>query len=302
MLCHSMAFPPSYSSSDGPGGPVDRAVGLHSPLLSGADDRRSRPQLLDMKVDTDTDRVLAELRKLREGAGLTTDRLERSGAVMSSLGASDPTIARERLVTTITELGDTARTRALRVDLGLDLAALLERDPVSREREWLGDRRNAYAEVIGRDVKTLARWSDRAVAELRGHLLDDTFLGHLYVVAAVEHDRIVGASLIQEPPAATKDGITERSSLDLENPSSEPSMPCLIYGYPRDWRPASLTLAVAFRTEPLPELVWGTYTNNIMKLPFGEKRYPLQLKEGTATCKFLNPRTDQLYAVWWISH
>jgi hypothetical protein len=50
MLCHSMAFPPSYSSSDGPGGPVDRAVGssLATALSAGlVESRWVSGQLLD---------------------------------------------------------------------------------------------------------------------------------------------------------------------------------------------------------------------------------------------------------------
>jgi hypothetical protein len=76
-------------------------------------------------------------------------------------------------------------------------------------------------------------------------------------------------------------------------------MPCLIYAYPRDWRPASLTFAVVFRTGPYPTHVWGTYTDNMLTLPFGEKRYPLELNGDTATCKFVKPRTDLVYGVWW---
>src|SRR4051794_11582904 len=103
-------------------------------------------------MDTD-DPVLRQLRKLREGSGLTVDRLSRSGAVMSALGTSDPDEARQRLLAAISELGDTDRARALKVDLAIDLDQLIEREPVSREREWLGDRRSAYADVVKRDVK-----------------------------------------------------------------------------------------------------------------------------------------------------
>lgn len=251
-------------------------------------------------MDNTDDPVLQQLRKLREGAGLTADRLRRSGAVMSALGTADPEVAVQRLTAAIAALEDTARSRALKIDLGYDFASLVGRPAQGRELEWLGDRRTTYANVIGRDVKTLARWSDRAVAELRGHLLADMFNGHLYVVAAVSGHRILTTSLIQEPLEATKDGITERSSLDMENPSAEPSMPCLIYGYPRDWRPASLTLAAVFRNEPYPAQVWGTYADNILKLPHGEPRYLLTLNGNTATCKFMNPRTDQLYGIWWV--
>lgn len=46
-----------------------------------------------------------------------------------------------------------------------------------RTRPGIDERRSAYADLLGRDVKTLARWSERAAAELRGHLLADTFTG-----------------------------------------------------------------------------------------------------------------------------
>src|SRR5581483_9470826 len=100
----------------------------------------STPQNVDMAKDTPPDLVLQQLRKLREGTGLTSAKLERSGAVMSALGTADPKVAMERLQHAIEELGDSDRVRALKVDFGLDIEALLEREPATREREWLGDR------------------------------------------------------------------------------------------------------------------------------------------------------------------
>lgn len=119
-------------------------------------------------MDNAADPVLQQLRKLREGAGLTTARLERSGALMSALGTADPEVAVQRLTEVIAALDDTERVRAVKVDLGLDFEALVGRVAVSREREWLGERRSAYAETIGRDVKTLARWSDRLLLSYAG--------------------------------------------------------------------------------------------------------------------------------------
>jgi hypothetical protein len=60
-------------------------------------------------------------------------------------------------------------------------------------------------------------------------------------------------------------------------------------------------MAVVFRTEPYPVQVWATYTDNILKLSHGEKRFPLLLDGNTAKCKFVNPRTDQLYGIWWVA-
>jgi len=253
-----------------------------------------------MDTTAPEDSVLTQLRKLREGVGLTPARLEQTGSVMSALGTSDPQEGYERLCDALGKLDDSERLRALRLDYGLDLAALLGREPVSREREWLGERRSGYAVVLKRDVKTLSRWSDKAVAELQAALLNDTFTGDLYVVANVRGDRILGTSLIQQPLEATKDGITERSSMEIKNSSTEPSMPCLIYAFPRDWEPATLTLAVAFHAEPYPTYVWGTYSDNILKLPHGAQRYPIVLSNGVANCTFKKPRRELIYGVWWI--
>jgi len=75
-------------------------------------------------------------------------------------------------------------------------------------------------------------------------------------------------------------------------------MPCLIYGYPSDWKPVSLTLFVVFRTRPYPTYVWDNYTDNILKLPHGEKRYPLRLN-GDAVTQVCEAEDGQVYGVWW---
>ncbi len=76
-------------------------------------------------------------------------------------------------------------------------------------------------------------------------------------------------------------------------------MPCLIYGYPRDWKPVSLTLVVVFRTRPYPTYVWDNYTDNILKLPHGEKRYPLRLNGDGRDVQVCEAEDGQVYGVWW---
>lgn len=249
----------------------------------------------------DNDLVLSQLRKLREGPGLSVDRLAASGSLMSALATSDPLEGLERLLGFLEELDDGERTRALKVDFGLDLERLLGRAPMARERDWLGDRRAGFAEVVGRDVKTVARWSDRAVAELRGKLLADTFRGHLYVVATVRGERIVGCSLVQQDEEEGESRAIERRSVDYQNPAEGPSLPCLVYGYPRDWRPKTLTLAVAFVDMLMPSEVWAVMADSFFGICFGEDRHALTPVDGVASCKFVNPRRNQLYGVWWRS-
>lgn len=244
------------------------------------------------------DPVLAQLRKLREGVGLTSGRLAACGAVMSALGTSDGKEAYDRLLAAIARLGDSDRARALRVDYSIDLPQLLEREPTRREVELLGERRNGYGTVIGRDGKTLGRWSDKAVADLCSQLLDDTFRGELFVVAAVRADRILGCTLIQQESGQEQP--VKRSSIEIDNPAPGASLPCLVYGFPRDWRPRSLTLVAAFQGDSRPSAVTALVADSFFALAFAEERHELTIDEsGTAVCTFKGPRRDQLYALWW---
>ncbi len=249
----------------------------------------------------DTDEVTTQLRKLREGAGLTPARLATFGAVMSALGTSDATEATRRLLAALQELDATPEVEALHVDYGLDLNVHLTRPPSTREVRWLGQRREGYAQVIGRDVKTLARWSDRAVKELRPLLIDDTFTGKLYVVAAVDDGRIAGISVVEERWSAggVDSGVTRRESTDLENPSDQPSIPALIYAMPRDWQPSSLHMAVVFRGQR-PDHVWAATSETLITVPFGAERHMLTIDEnGTAACRFVRPSRRVVYVVGW---
>lgn len=249
-------------------------------------------------MDTD-DPVLPQLKKLREGRGLTPERLKASGAVMSSLATSDPVEALQSLKQMLAEMGDSEQTRSLQVDFGLNLPDLLSVEPSSRDRTYLGSRRASYADLIGRDVKTLARWSDKALADFRGKLLADTFTGHLYVVATVQNDRILGCTLTREDLSDEAVPITERTSLEHQNPQDSPSLPCLVYAFPRDWKPATLTLAASFTKPVSATEAWGIAAESFFDLCFGHERYPLKMDDDTVTVKFVRPRRDRLYALWW---
>jgi hypothetical protein len=216
---------------------------------------------------------------------------------MSALGTSDPEEAHGRLLTALGKLGDGERVRALKVDFGLELSALLEREPAPRECEWLGDRRSGYAEVIGRDVKTLSRWSDRTITELRTLLLNDTFTGHVYVLAEVRGERVLGCTLVQEEPDQTD--VIRRTSLNIENTSEGPSLPCLIYAYPRDWRPRTLTFGVTFLEQQIPHEAWAIVGESFFEVVFGKERYPLKFDGSRVTCRIENPRRDRVYGVGW---
>jgi hypothetical protein len=245
------------------------------------------------------DPVAAELRKLREGRGLTLDRLTNAGDVLSALGTSNPGEGLERLRTALFSMGESQHAIALQVDFGIGLETRYGRHPHSRELEWLGDRREGYGATIKRDSKTLARWSNKAIIELRNLMLADSFSGHLYVVCTVRGNRISDVSLVQEPLEHT-DGVVRRESINIPNSSKDSSIPALIYGFPRDWRPTTLTLSVDFGFEHRPAQVWGTLGANFFEIIFGATRYELKISsDNVATCRFERPRRDRLYAISW---
>jgi hypothetical protein len=256
-------------------------------------DRPTTPQ----KVDTKEDTVLRELKKLRERRGLTIGKMSASPSLLSALATSDPAEAVDRLVQMLNQLEDTEKATALRVDLGIHLAEVFDRSPRDQEESQLGERRQAYASLVGRDIKTIERWSNASLKELRQLLLNDTFTGHLFVAAAVQGEHIVGCTLIRQDSVDSP--ITERTSLDYRNPSAEPSLPCLIYAFPRDWHPGRLTLIVTFDDPSRPGEVWGGMAGSFFDLVYGTDRHELNVRDGVATCTFVNPRRDQLYAIWW---
>lgn len=252
------------------------------------------PQKVDILLDTDP--VLTELKKLREGRGLSADRLRDSPAVLSSLATSDPAKAYEALQLILSRMGDSERV-ALKVDFGLHLEELLQRAPTGREEDWLGDRRSGYADLIQRDVKTLARRSDRTLRELRGHLLTDHFDGHLVIAAGVKNKRLVGVEVMRYEKA--DEGFSEGRNLGYTNPEPGPSLPLVLYGFPRDWRPTSIRFILTFLGEEPPAHVWALVADSVLDVGFGHERTELDVTDGMARCRIENPSRNQLYGIWW---
>ncbi|MEA3078195.1 MAG: hypothetical protein QOF60_3103 [Actinomycetota bacterium] len=245
----------------------------------------------------DTDRALSELKKLREGRGLNPDRLADSPAVLSALATSDPGEAYQALCLLLNRMGDGDRIRALKVDFGLELPELLQRAPTSRERDWLGERRAGLATVIGRDVKTLARWSDRTLGELRSQLLTDQFDGQLVITAGVKNKRVAGVEVMRYEKE--DEHLSSGQNIGYTNPEAGPSLPLVLYGFPRDWRPKSIRFVMAFMDEELPTHVWALVADSVLDVGFGHERTELDITDGIARCRIENPRRDQLYGVWW---
>lgn len=245
----------------------------------------------------DTDQALVDLKKLREGRGLSADRLADCPALLSALGTSDPGEAYQALCLILNRLGDSERVLALKVDFGLELSDLLQRAPSSREQDWLGERRSGFASLIGRDVKTLARWSDRTLTELRGQLITDQFDGQIVVAAGVKNRRVVGVEVMRYEKE--DEHLSSGRNIGYTNPEPGPSLPLVLYGFPRDWRPESIRFAVAFMDEDYPKQVWALVADSVLDVSFGHERYELEIDDGMVRCRIENPRRDQLYGVWW---
>lgn len=242
------------------------------------------------------DRALAELKKLREGRGLTADRVARSPNLLSASGTSDPGEAVDTIRAVLNDMGDTDRVRALRVDFGWDLPKLLGHTPSARETDYLGDRRSAYAEILGYDVKTLSRWSDKTVAELRGKLLTDQFDGRIIVAAGVKRRRVTGVEVMQYEQTDTD--LSNGKTMGFKNPEDS-SLPLVLYAFPRDWRPISLGFVIAFLDDDYPSTVSALVADTVIDVGFGHGRTPLEIDDGMARCRIDRPRRDQLYGVWW---
>lgn len=258
-------------------------------------DRPCAPQTLDMAKDT-ADPVLDQLKKLREGRGLSADRLRSAPAVLSSLATSDPFEAYEALQRLLWDLPDSEQMRALVIDYGFNLDDLLGREPSSREVDRLGERRAAYAELVGRDVKTIARWSDKTLGELRGHLLADYFDGHVLVAAGVKGARIIGIEVMQYEKS--DEHFSHGTTTTYTNPEPGPSLPLVLYGFPREWRPETIRFVVSFFNEP-PDEAWVIVADTVLDVGFGHTRTPLPISDGLARCVIRNPRRSQLYGVGW---
>lgn len=258
-------------------------------------DRRSAPQTLDMAKDT-ADPVLDQLKKLREGRGLSADRLRSAPAVLSSLATSDPFEAYEALQRLLWDLPDSEQMRALVVDFGFNLDELLGREPSSREVDRLGERRAAYADLVGKDVKTIARWSDKTLGELRGHLLADYFDGHVLVAVGVRRGRLIGIEVMQYEKG--DEHFSHGTTMTYTNPEPGPSLPLVLYGFPREWQPETIRFVVSFLDDP-PTEAWVIVADTVLDVGFGHKRTPLPMTDGLARCVIQNPRRDQLYGVIW---
>ncbi|GAA1508670.1 hypothetical protein [Nocardioides humi] len=244
----------------------------------------------------DTDPVLDELKKLREGRGLNAGRLSRCPNLVAALGAQDSGTAYDALLAILRQMGDGERVRSLRVDFGVDLEELLKRPPSTKEYDFLGDRRSGYGTVIGRGVKTLSRWSDKTIGELRGRLITDRFNGRVVVTAGVQDRRVTGIEVL----CYERDDTNMSNGRAIGHPNPEASsLPLVMCGIPSHWQPLSIQFVVAFLGDDCPTKVWALASESVMNVCFGHQRFELEISEGMARCRIDGPDHDHVYGVWW---
>lgn len=247
-------------------------------------------------MDT-ADAVMAQLKKLREGRGLASKRLAEVGPlVLELLDTTDGVEGLSLLERHVQRLGDGETVRALKVDFGFDLPELLGRKPTPRELEHLGDRRQTYGSLIGRNVKTLGRWSDKALAELRSRLGRQAFEGKVLVTAGVQRRRLAGIDVLRYE--AGEEQLSSGRTQAYTNPEEGPSPPWVLFGLPVDWQASAIHFVVTFIDEQ-PKRVWAVAADNLFELSVGHQRFEIEVEDGMARCRIDNPNQDQVYGVWW---
>lgn len=110
-----------------------------------------------MAVDPD---VIAELRSLRKGRGLTPAGVARATKLMTALQRDDAHRAYELIVTTLREMGEDLEVRALRNAYGIDMSSPGK----------LTARRNDFALANDRHVDTIENYENRTIDELASRL------------------------------------------------------------------------------------------------------------------------------------
>ncbi len=140
-------------------------------------------------------------------------------------------------------------------------------------------------------MKTLARWSDRACAELRASLIDDVFRGDVYVTGVLVSGRLVGTTL-------TRDEGTNRRTVDGPPVVHNGGPAVLVFALPRDWRPSSLSLALVARQGAL-DAVELIVAEDFLSLSASGERHTVKVQDDAAFVRVQRPRLDRLYALWW---
>lgn len=88
-------------------------------------------------------------------------------------------------------------------------------------------------------------------------------------------------------------------STGYTNPEPGPSLPLVLFGFPRHWQPTNIRFIIAFLHEDYPSHLWALVAGGVLDVGFGHEQTELEIADGMAQCRIEEPRWDQLYGVWW---
>lgn len=240
------------------------------------------------------DRLVTELRQLRQRRGLTLQALAGAPALLAALGTTATQEAYDLLLRHIQALGDDEPAEALR-----NAYALGQSNPGK-----LTDRRHNLHIETGRDPKTLAGYENAMIDELATRLLShqptELSDSEVFVVAYVHGLHIKRVTVTVRFPVVDEHDIRERT-VEYDNRSAVGSMPALLYQLPPDWLPRQLTLAVYFEKPPFPVRVYGTAATGLRDLMFADRGQELPVGEDRfANIQVSEPRATAVFAIYWI--
>jgi len=245
-------------------------------------------------VAEDWDRLVRELKSLRQGRGLSLQGLAKCSRLMSAL--DDPPLqeAHDQVCALVDDLGDDERAVALHNAYAIGMRVPL----------LLMARRTDLHNATGRDIKTIAKYEDQMIEELASRILGTTkrevsdsdifVVGHL---TGTHLDRVTVTVRFKSAPG---DDIAERS-VDYENHSTNHSLPALLYQLPREWEPHRLTLAVLADKNGPVQRYWAAPASELLSLMYAEFGQEIPATDGQAVMEVTSPKPGIIYAIYWTS-
>jgi hypothetical protein len=244
---------------------------------------------------TQWDRLVSELKSLRQRRGLTLRALAACPTVLAVMNNPPIQEGFDKLVALVQQLGDDERAQALK-----HAYAIGHKDP-----KLLMSRRTDLQASTGRDPKTLAGYENAMIEELASRLLGVRKPGvsdsHVHVIGCLvgEHIQDISVSVIFPEDGHGVDAF-ERT-IRYENRSHNHSMPALLYQLPHDWEPKRLTLALS-AVDATPALqFWATPARELLDLMFATHGGSLPVVNGVVSMQIDEPKAGVIYAVYWTS-
>lgn len=240
----------------------------------------------------DWDRLVSELKSLRQRRGLSLQVLSKCPTVLAALNHPPLQEAYDMVAKLVQGLGDDERAVALRHAYAIGMS----------EPRLLMARRAELQALTGRDLKTIAGYEDQMIEELASRILGATRPevsdSHVFVVGELDGRRLVRVAVTVRFPSERGGDSFERT-VDYENQSEIQSLPALLYQLPHDWEPLSLTLGLRVPVEPVLTY-WATAATELLGLMFGERGSEVPIRDGQVMMHVEGPKPGDIYGVYWV--